>query len=160
MRSIYGRLNRRFGIRLSSRDRRPSVAEKVAPQERKPTATVHAMRLAMSATSRPRVAIVGGGLAGLMAGRELIDYCDVTIYEARDRFGGRVWSQPRSGGGLVEAGGELIGYNHPIWLSLAKEFQLGLSVITSDSNFDALNPRHAAVSRRQETIGQGAARRL
>ena len=139
MRSIYGRLNRRFGIRLSSRDRRPSVAEKVAPQERKPTATVHAMRLAMSATLRPRVAIVGGGLAGLMAGRELIDYCDVTIYEARDRFGGRVWSQPRSGGGLVEAGGELIGYNHPIWLSLAKEFQLGLSVITSDSNFDALD---------------------
>ena len=106
--------------------------------KREPAAAIETMRLALAVTARPRVAIVGGGLAGLMAACELVDYCDVTVYEARDRFGGRVWSRPRSSG-LVEAGGELIGYNHPIWLNLAKEFELGLSVITSDSNFDALD---------------------
>ena len=138
MRSLYGRLHRRYGKKITGAERQAFVAEKRAPQERKPAAAIETMRLALDVTARPRVAIVGGGLAGLMAACELVDYCDVTVFEARDRFGGRVWSRPRSSG-LVEAGGELLGYNHPIWLNLAKEFELGLSVITSDSNFDALD---------------------
>ena len=58
--------------------------------------------------------------------------------EARDRVGGRVWSKSKSSG-IVEAGGELIGYNHPLWLTLAREFELGISVNTSDANFDTLH---------------------
>jgi monoamine oxidase len=73
-----------------------------------------------------------------MTGYALTPRCDVTIFEARDRVGGRVWSKSKSSG-IVEAGAELIGYNHPLWLYLAREFELGLSVNTSDTNFDALH---------------------
>jgi monoamine oxidase len=159
MRSIYARLHRRFGTRVSSIDRQRAVTDKVDRQPRFAAASTRASRLAFIAnSSRPKVAIVGGGFAGLMAGYALANKCDVTIFEARDRFGGRVWSQNKSSG-IIEAGGELIGYNHPLWLTLAKQFELGLSVVTSDSNFDALGlemPFYldgARLSdRRQETI--------
>ncbi|MGF6483311.1 FAD-dependent oxidoreductase [Paraburkholderia sp. JPY419] len=44
----------------------------------------------------PRVAIVGAGISGLLAAAELMraGVTDVTVFEARDRIGGRVWSQP------------------------------------------------------------------
>ena len=139
MRSLYGRLHRRYGKKITGAERQAFVAgEKRAPQERKPPAAIETMRLALDVTARTRVAIVGGGLAGLMAACELVDYCDVTVFEARDRWRQGLEPSPRSSG-LVEAGGEFLGYNHPIWLNLAKEFELGLSVITSDSNFDALD---------------------
>ncbi|WP_315766287.1 NAD(P)/FAD-dependent oxidoreductase [Bradyrhizobium sp. SZCCHNS2005] len=43
----------------------------------------------------PRVAIVGAGISGLVAATELLraGVDDVTLFEARDRIGGRVWSQ-------------------------------------------------------------------
>ena len=46
-----------------------------------------------------RVAIVGAGAAGLCAAFELLK-CGVipTIYEATDRYGGRAWSRPFTGG--------------------------------------------------------------
>ena len=40
-----------------------------------------------------RVIVVGGGLAGLVAARDLIARgADVQLLEARTRLGGRVWS--------------------------------------------------------------------
>ena len=40
-----------------------------------------------------QVAIVGGGLSGLTAAYDLtIKGCGVTVYEASDRIGGRIWS--------------------------------------------------------------------
>jgi monoamine oxidase len=39
----------------------------------------------------------------------------------------------------VEAGAELIGYNHPTWLSLAKKFELGFLVLTPEEAFTALD---------------------
>ena len=91
-----------------------------------------------SRRKRPHVIIIGAGFAGLMAARDLAEACDVTVFEARNRVGGRVWSK-NIAGSTIEAGGELIGYNHPQWLTLAREFDLGLSVITQDPNFDALH---------------------
>jgi monoamine oxidase len=76
------------------------------------------------------VAVVGGGLAGLMAARELSRRgIKVTIFEARDRLGGRVRSNSEfSKGRITEEGAELIGSFHTMWLRLAREY--GLSMIS------------------------------
>src|SRR5215218_10720367 len=47
-----------------------------------------------------RVAVLGGGVAGLTAAHELSDRgFDVTVYEARDRLGGKARSLPVPGSG-------------------------------------------------------------
>ena len=137
MRSLFARLHRRYGPRISGAERQSRVRDKLDSQPALPSLRLLETHAAL-ARPRPKVAVIGGGFSGLMAASELVAHCDVTVFEARDRFGGRVWSKQKKSG-IVEAGGELIGYNHPIWLSLARKFELGLSVITSDTNFDALD---------------------
>ena len=70
-----------------------------------------------------RVAVVGGGFAGLMAARWLgLSGFDVTIFEARNQVGGRVLSNSTfSRGRITEEGAELIGSFHTTWLKLARE---------------------------------------
>ncbi|WP_456721187.1 MULTISPECIES: flavin monoamine oxidase family protein [unclassified Bradyrhizobium] len=92
------------------------------------------------AVKKARVAVVGAGFAGLMAGHNLSRTCEVHVYEARDRVGGRVWTQLHaSSHRAIEAGAELIGYNHPTWLMLAKQFDLGLTVLTTEDAFTSLD---------------------
>jgi len=98
----------------------------------------HAFRAVAAASQRPHVIIVGAGFAGLMAAYALRGRCNVTVFEARDRLGGRVWSRPMSSG-IIEAGGELIGYDHPLWLELATKFDLGFSVLSTDTSFESLH---------------------
>ena len=89
-------------------------------------------RAALAATGAPaRVAIVGGGIAGLNAALTLQDKgIASTVYEASDRIGGRMHSD-RSGywanGQVSEFCGELIDTNHTAILGLAKRF--GLPVV-------------------------------
>jgi monoamine oxidase len=75
-----------------------------------------------------RVVVVGAGLAGLCAAYELHGLkssYDVTVYEARDRVGGRVSSiSDFIPGKTVEGGGELIGANHPLWNLYKRHFHL------------------------------------
>ncbi|MEO8076087.1 MAG: NAD(P)/FAD-dependent oxidoreductase [Acidobacteriota bacterium] len=80
----------------------------------------------------PRVAIVGGGFSGLAAAYELsFAGADVTVFEARNRIGGRVLSfHDLVPGGHVEGGGELIGSNHPIWNRYKERFKLSFLDIT------------------------------
>jgi monoamine oxidase len=87
-----------------------------------------------------RVVIVGAGLAGLSCAYELLAAgFDVTVLEARDRVGGRVFSRNdiAPGDGNVEFGGELIGANHPHWQVYASQFGLPLMELSSDEDKDA-----------------------
>jgi monoamine oxidase len=73
-----------------------------------------------------RVAVVGAGFAGLAAADELrAGGIDVTVLEARDRVGGRVWSVPFAGS-VVERGAEFILPGNTAVESLAARFQLPL----------------------------------
>src|SRR5262252_7524274 len=79
-----------------------------------------------------KIVVVGAGLAGLCAAYELQELgYDVTVYEVRDRVGGRVHSlhdfSTRTTDGArrpVEGGGELIGSNHPLWNAYRDQFGL------------------------------------
>ncbi len=81
--------------------------------------------------NRSRIAIVGGGIAGLTAALRLQDKgIGATVYEASDRIGGRMHSD-RSGyfsnGQVAEFCGELIDTAHTTIRGLAKRFHLPLT---------------------------------
>jgi len=72
------------------------------------------------------VLIVGAGLAGLAAARELERRgCRVMVFEARERLGGRVWTI-RDGFGRMhgEAGGELIDEEQQEIRKLARDLRI------------------------------------
>ena len=59
------------------------------------------------------VVVLGAGLAGLSAARDLAaGGADVLVLEARDRVGGRVEQVTLDDGRLVQLGGEVIGNAH------------------------------------------------
>lgn len=69
------------------------------------------------------VAIVGGGLAGLCAARQLRRAgVDVVVFEANDRVGGRVLSTSVGDGCVVDRGGQWVGPQHTHILELANEY--------------------------------------
>jgi monoamine oxidase len=76
----------------------------------------------------PRIAIVGGGIAGLTAALTLADKGTTsTIYEASDRVGGRMHSDTRgywADGQTSEWCGELIDTDHKTILALAQRYRL------------------------------------
>lgn len=76
------------------------------------------------------VVVVGAGLAGLAAARDLSDGgADVLVVEARPRVGGRVEQVRQPDGRLVQLGGEVIGNSHTAYQQLVAE--LGLSLVPS-----------------------------
>jgi monoamine oxidase len=82
-----------------------------------------------------RVIVVGGGLAGLAASRDLIARgADVHLLEARNRLGGRVWSvnDPDFAAVPLELGGEFIDGEHEEIRALCHEFKLTLQPILKD----------------------------
>src|SRR3954464_7037530 len=74
--------------------------------------------------------VVGAGLAGLSAARDLMKAgTDVVVVEARGRPGGRVEQTTLADGRIVQLGGEVIGPFHEAYLGLADE--LGLTIVPS-----------------------------
>ncbi len=63
---------------------------------------------ATTTTTDRSAVVIGAGFAGLAAAERLAAAgWEVTVLEARDRLGGRVWSQPFAAG-MIERGGEFI----------------------------------------------------
>lgn len=78
----------------------------------------------------PRIAIVGAGIAGLVAARILYDRgVPCVVYEAQHRIGGRMHSERSfwNDGQVAEYGGESIDTNHTTIRALAKRFSLALT---------------------------------
>jgi monoamine oxidase len=80
--------------------------------------------------SHPDVVVVGAGLAGLAAARDLeAGGAQVTVLEARPRVGGRVEQVELADGRRVQLGGEVVGNAHTSYLGLVEE--LGLTLTAS-----------------------------
>jgi monoamine oxidase len=68
------------------------------------------------------ICIVGAGYAGLTAARRLSEAGkSVVVLEARDRIGGRIWTQHLSDGSPVDRGGAWLAPRHDAILGLARE---------------------------------------
>ena len=75
-----------------------------------------------------KVVVVGAGLAGLAAARTLTDHgCDVTVLEARQRVGGRVWTVTLANGEIAELGAEWIMPHDAELDAWAERFHLSLA---------------------------------
>ncbi len=73
------------------------------------------------------VLVLGAGLAGLSAARDLAAAgTDVVVLEARDRVGGRVEQLRIDDGRPVQLGGEVVGPFHTAYLGLVEELGLTL----------------------------------
>ncbi|ALG85372.1 NAD(P)/FAD-dependent oxidoreductase [Gordonia phthalatica] len=73
-------------------------------------------------TSHPSVIVVGAGFSGLVAARELESAgVDVRVYEARDRIGGRAWTDRRLGGHDLEMGATWVHWMQPfVWTEITR----------------------------------------
>jgi monoamine oxidase len=68
------------------------------------------------------VCVIGAGYAGLTAARRLQQAGkSVIVLEARDRIGGRIWTEPLSDGTPVDRGGAWLGPKHDAIFGLARE---------------------------------------
>jgi monoamine oxidase len=75
---------------------------------------------------RADVVVVGAGLAGLVAARDLARAgASVLVLEARDRVGGRVVNDPIGAGRVVETGGQWIGPTQDRMYALAADHGVG-----------------------------------
>jgi monoamine oxidase len=140
MRSLYARLHRRYGSRVSGSERKLQASRHLDKlQQRFPIDDWLIASKARPRRSRPTLAVVGAGFAGLTTGFLLAHDFKVVVLEARRRVGGRVHSIWDGTGRVTEAGGELIGYAHAFWMRLADHFRLGLSVLTREDDYAAQN---------------------
>ncbi|HSG15375.1 MAG TPA: NAD(P)/FAD-dependent oxidoreductase [Anaerolineae bacterium] len=87
----------------------------------------------MMTTMKVQTAVVGAGFAGLAAAYELSSQgFEVTVLEARQRIGGRVWSTNLPNGALVELGGEWISSGDHTVIELVRRLNLPLIRIGVD----------------------------
>src|SRR5882672_9816324 len=101
----------------------------------------------------PQVVIIGAGVAGLTAARDLAAAgARVLVLEARDRLGGRVMTQ-HTAEGPVELGAEFVHGAFPETLAVVREADLRLREVVRG----APNPYFAAMDRLLGTASVGAA---
>ncbi|MCB0857314.1 MAG: FAD-dependent oxidoreductase [Solirubrobacterales bacterium] len=87
-----------------------------------------------------KAVVVGAGIAGLTAAYEMDRKgWDVTVLEARDRAGGRTWSQTLSNGVPIEMGAEFILAGNTELVALAAE--LGIETLDKGMRYGKREPR-------------------
>jgi predicted NAD/FAD-dependent oxidoreductase len=87
-----------------------------------------------------RAVVIGAGLAGLAAGEALAEAgVEVTTLEARERVGGRVWSQRLANGCVVERGAEFVTDGYQLLPETAA--RLGLRLAPMGTSFSRREPR-------------------
>ena len=93
-----------------------------------------------------RVVVIGAGFAGLAAADALrAGGAEVTVLEARDRVGGRVWSVPFGEGAVVERGAEFILPGYASMEALAARF--GIPMVLKGTPYGRrVSVGHEAVS--------------
>jgi monoamine oxidase len=137
-RSLFGKLHRRFGTRLSGAERTRRAAEHHV--RLRSAIPLDVLKASPSRGPSPgKVAIIGAGFAGCAAAQVagLFGF-DVTIYDPAGTPGGRVQSSTSVvPGRLLEIGAELIGLNHPAWIVYARLYGFALSVVTPDDDYSA-----------------------
>src|SRR6188472_4036420 len=96
-----------------------------------------------------RVVVVGAGFAGLAAADALsAGGVDVTVLEARDRVGGRVWSRELPSGDVVELGAEFSLPGDRVIRELAA--RLGLELFEKGTTYGDREPRGGIGVTREE----------
>jgi monoamine oxidase len=102
------------------------------------------------------VLVAGAGLAGLSAARDLERRgCRVTVIEARDRVGGRVWTirDAFAGRQHAEAGGDFIDGDHAATLGLARDLKLEtVEIMRRGFGYYGLDARGRV---REQPVGRG-----
>lgn len=158
-RSLFAKLHRRFGRRISGDERRQRAADHYERlRQAMPVGLIGAPQ--RIASTSPRVAVLGAGFAGASAGwfASRAGF-GVTLIEP-GVTGGRVSSTDTFvPGRILEAGAELIGTNHPLWMALAAHFGFALSVLSSEDNYAAAGLEmpliidgHRLTAEEQETL--------
>jgi monoamine oxidase len=97
------------------------------------------------------VVVVGAGLAGLVAARELSARgASVVVLEARDRVGGRILNHELGDGKVVEVGGQWLGPSQHRLAALARE--LGVETFPTHDEGDNLIEYRGRLRRHQGAI--------
>jgi len=135
-RSLFRMLHRRFGTRISGKERVRRAREHHERVRR--VIPIGVLNAAPSAGASPgSLAIVGAGFAGAAAAHLASQLgFEVTVYDAIGAPGGRVTSSTTVvPGRILETGAELIGLNHPVWLVYADILGIGMGTLTSDDDY-------------------------
>lgn len=138
-RSLFAKLHRRFGRRVSGAElqRRAAVHRERLHAAMPIDLIGGGPRLAASRSAR--VVVIGGGFAGLSAAWFAARAgMAVTVIEPRTP-GGRVSStRTLVEGRILEAGAELIGVNHPMWLAFSRHFGMAMSMLSGEEEYAAV----------------------
>jgi phytoene dehydrogenase-like protein len=98
-----------------------------------------------------RVAVIWAGFAGLAAADALAAAgLDVIVLEARDRVGGRVWSQALPDGSIIERGAEFILPDDSLVREVAQRF--GLALFEKGTLYGDREPRGGPPVTRPELV--------